>query len=137
MLNKALEIAYNAHLGQTDKAGVPYILHPMRVALHCLTEDEKIVALLHDVVEDTSITMEDLKTEGFSDEVISALCCLTKVKGEDYKTFIERVATNKLATQVKIQDLKDNMDVSRLNGKKHWKLDTYKETLEYLTTKNL
>ena len=130
--NKALEIAYKAHFGQLDKGGSPYILHPIRVALHCQTEDEKIVALLHDVVEDTAMTFEDLKAEGFNDKLLEALKCLTKEEGEDYKTFIERVSTNHLATKVKIQDLKDNMDVTRLNGKTHWKLETYKEALEYL-----
>lgn len=132
MLNKALNIAYKAHIGQLDKGGSPYILHPVRVALHCQTEDEKIVALLHDVVEDTSITFEDLKTEGLDDRLLEALKCLIKEEGEDYKAFIERVSTNRLATKVKIQDLKDNMDVTRLNGKAHWKLETYKEALEYL-----
>mgnify|MGYP000015291418 FL=1 len=132
MLNKALDIAYKAHLGQIDKAGAPYILHPMRVVLHCQTEDEKIVALLHDVVEDTPITLEELKTQGFSDDVLAALKCLTKIKGEDYQTFIQRVATNPLAVKVKIQDLKDNMDLSRLGGKPHWKMETYKEALIYL-----
>ena len=73
MLNKALNIAYKAHIGQLDKGGSPYILHPVRVALHCQTEDEKIVALLHDVVEDTSITFEDLKTEGLDDRLLEAL----------------------------------------------------------------
>lgn len=132
MLNKALDIAYKAHLGQTDKAGAPYILHPMRVAMHCETEEEKIVALLHDVVEDTSVTFEELKSEGFSDEVLTALKCLTRTEDEEYETFIRCVATNPLAIKVKIQDLKDNMDVSRLNGKLHWKMDTYKAALEYL-----
>lgn len=132
MLNKALEIAYKAHEGQTDKAGAPYILHPVRVALHCQTEKEKTVALLHDVVEDTPVTLEDLKAQGFNDEILAALRCLTKIKGEDYQTFIERVATNELASSVKIQDLKDNMDVSRLGGKPHWKLDTYQEALTFL-----
>ena len=126
MLNKALDIAYKVHLGQTDKAGAPYILHPMRVALHCQTEDEKIVALLHDVVEDTPITLEELKAQGFSDDVLAALKCLTKIKGEDYQTFIQR------AVKVKIQDLKDNMDLSRLDGKPHWKMEIYKEALEFL-----
>ncbi len=102
--NKALGIAYKAHIGQLDKGGSPYILHPVRVALHCQTEDEKIVALLHDVVEDTSITFEDLKTEGLDDRLLEALKCLTKEEGEDYKAFIERVSTNRLATKVKIQD---------------------------------
>ena len=130
--NKALEIAYKAYIGQLDKGGSPYILHLVRVALHCQTEDEKIVALLHDVVEDTSITFEDLKMEGLDDRLLEALKCLTKEAGEDYKAFIERVSTNRLATKVKIQDLKDNMDVIRLNSKVHWKLETYKEALEYL-----
>ena len=88
MLNKALNIAYKAHIGQLDKGGSPYILHPVRVALHCQTEDEKIVALLHDVVEDTSITFEDLKTEGLDDRLLEALKCLIKEEGEDYKAFI-------------------------------------------------
>ena len=108
MLNKALDIAYKAHWGQTDKAGTPYKLHPTRVALHCQTEDEKIVALLHDVVEDTSMTLEELKAQGFSNEVLAALKCLTQIEDEDYQTFIQRVATNPLAVKVKIQDLKDN-----------------------------
>ncbi len=102
MLDKALNIAYKAHSRQTDKAGAPYILHPMRVALRCQTEEEKIVALLHDVVEDTLITLEDLKAQVFSDNVLSALKCLTKIESEDYEAFIQRVATNPLATKVKI-----------------------------------
>lgn len=132
MLNKALDIAYKAHWGQTDKAGAPYKLHLTRVALHCQTEDEKIVALLHDVVEDTSMTLEELKAQGFSDEVLAALKCLTQIEDEDYQTFIQRVATNPLAVKVKIQDLKDNMDLSRLDGKPHWKMETYKKALDYL-----
>lgn len=132
MLNKALDIAYKAHKGQVDKAGVPYILHPMRVALNCSTEEEKIVALLHDVVEDTPITLEELKAEGFSDGILAALKSLTKTKGEDYRNFIQRVVINPLAARVKIQDLKDNMDLSRLGGKPHWKLDLYQEALELL-----
>lgn len=84
MLNKALDIAYKAHLGQTDKAGAPYILHPIRAALRQQTENEKIVALLHDVVKDTLMTLEELKAEGFSDEVLAALKCLTQIEGEDY-----------------------------------------------------
>ena len=132
MLNKAFNIAYTAHAGQTDKAGAPYILHPIRVALHCNTEEEKIVALLHDVVEDTPTTLEDLRKAGFTAEIVDAVKCLTKTKGEEYQGFIQRVATNKIATQVKIRDLKDNMDISRLGNKPHWKIDTYKEALEFL-----
>lgn len=132
MLNRALEIARKAHAGQVDKGGDTYIFHPVRVALHCRTEEEKIVALLHDVVEDTDITLDDLRREGFSAEVLDALQCLTKIKGEDYMDFIRRVATNPLATQVKLHDLRDNMDVSRLGGKPHWKMDTYRQALRYL-----
>jgi len=137
MLNKALNIACVAHKEQVDKGGHPYILHPIRVALHCNTEDERIVALLHDVIEDTPTTLEDLKAEGFNCEILDALKHLTKMEGEDYSTFIKRVSTNRLATQVKIQDLKDNMDTTRLSGKKHWKLDVYQEALEYLQNFNL
>ena len=132
MLNKALEIARKAHAGQVDKGGDTYIFHPVRVALHCRTETEKIVALLHDVVEDTDVTLDDLRKEGFDTEVLDALQCLTRIEGEDYMDFIQRVATNPLATQVKMHDLKDNMDVSRLGGKPHWKMDTYKKALAYL-----
>lgn len=132
MLKKALEIACKAHNGQVDKGGNPYILHPIGVALNCNTQQEKIVALLHDVVEDTPITIEDLRMAGFANGIIDAVKCLTKTEGEEYKDFIKRVSTNKLATQVKIRDLKDNMDVTRLNGQKHWKLEIYKEALEYL-----
>lgn len=107
MLNKALSIAYEAHEKQVDKAGAPYILHPMRVALHCKTEEEKVVALLHDVLEDSPMTLEDLKSEGFNEEILEALKCLTKIKGEDYRDFIQRIVLNPLATRVKIQDLKD------------------------------
>ena len=110
MLAKALNIAYSAHQGQIDKGGIPYIQHPIRVALNCLTDDEKIVALLHDVIEDTSVTVEELINEGFNQNIIDAIISLTKRNGEDYMTFIRRVSSNELATLVKIQDLKDNMD---------------------------
>lgn len=132
MINKAFEIARHAHAGQVDKGGNPYILHPVRVALNCQTAEEKIVALLHDVVEDTPVTLEELQRQGFSREVIEAVHCLTKEPGEDYDAFIKRVATNPIATRVKIQDLKDNMDTTRLGGRKHWKLETYQAALDYL-----
>lgn len=84
------------------------------------------------MVEDTSMTLEELKAQGFSNEVLVALKCLTQIEDEDYQTFIQRVATNPLAVKVKIQDLKDNMDLSRLDGKPHWKMETYKKALDYL-----
>ncbi len=130
---KALEIACKAHEGQFDKAGKPYIQHPVRVALYCETEDEKIVALLHDVIEDTSVTISDLRAEGFSEKILDAIEHLTKIEGENYQDFIQRVAENNLATKVKIQDLTDNMDLSRLGDVKvHWKMETYKQALSFL-----
>jgi hypothetical protein len=114
MLNKALEIAAKAHAGQVDKGGNLYILHPLRVMITRETELERICAVLHDVVEDSDITLEDLKKEGFSEEVIRVLDCLTKREGEDYNAFIDRVLTNETACHVKLADLIDNMNLTRI-----------------------
>lgn len=132
MLKKAINIAYFAHEHQVDKGGAPYILHPLRVMACCDTTQSKIVAVLHDVIEDTNITLENLKQEGFSEEILTALTCITKKEGEEYQNFINRVSKNRLATKVKIQDLLDNLDETRLNNKKHWKSDVYKEALNFL-----
>lgn len=115
MLNKAIEIATKAHEGQVDKAGKPYIGHPLCVMNMGVTDDEKIVGVLHDVVEDSDWTFEQLATEGFSVEVIEALRCVTKLsESESYNKFIERIKANPLAAKVKLNDLTDNMDVRRL-----------------------
>ena len=114
MLEKAIEIAVEAHRGQIDKAGKIYILHPIRVMLKGKNEIEQIVGILHDVVEDTPVTLDALRFEGFSDEIINALSCITKEEGEDYGHFIDRVLTNPLATQVKLYDLEDNMNRDRI-----------------------
>ncbi|MCU0390744.1 MAG: hypothetical protein MUE81_06465 [Thermoflexibacter sp.] len=113
-LQRAIEIAIEAHKGQTDKAGKPYILHIFQVMARSKSEDEKITALLHDVVEDTAWTLEKLEAEGFSMKIIQALDSLTKREGESYEEFIERVKENPLAIKVKINDLEDNMDIRRL-----------------------
>jgi (p)ppGpp synthase/HD superfamily hydrolase len=114
-LNRAIEIAREAHLGQVDKSGMDYINHPLRVMSLCETETEKIVGVLHDVIEDSNFTFEYLINEGFSDEVIEALRCITKLSEEEnYDSFIERVKQNNLAVKVKICDLTDNLDVRRL-----------------------
>lgn len=133
LISRALDIAVKAHEEQVDKGGNPYIWHPVRVALHSHSDEEKIAALLHDVIEDTSVTMADLAKAGFSEKVLDAIQCLTKKEGEEYMDFIQRVSGNEIAAKVKIQDLNDNMDVSRLNGRKPWKMDTYKQALDYLT----
>ena len=114
-LQRAIEIATEAHQGQFDKAGNEYIGHPLRVMEMGATEEEKIVGVLHDVVEDSDWTFEALEAEGFSPEIISALRCVTKTsENENYDDFIERVKKNPLATAVKINDLTDNMDIRRL-----------------------
>ena len=114
-LQRAIEIATEAHKGQFDKAGYDYIGHPLRVMEMGKTEEEKIVGVLHDVVEDTPWTFEVLEAEGFSQEIIEALKCVTKTsENENYDDFIERVKKNPLAVAVKINDLSDNMDIRRL-----------------------
>lgn len=114
-LQRAIEIATEAHRGQLDKAGRDYIGHPLRVMEMGKTENEKIVGVLHDVIEDSDWTFEKLAEEGFSDEVIAALKCVTKTsENENYDDFIDRVKKNPLAAAVKINDLTDNMDIRRL-----------------------
>lgn len=114
-LERAIAIACDAHKGQKDKYGAPYILHALRVMTAGRTEEEKIVGVLHDVVEDTDWTFEALQKEGFSDEVLAALRCVTKEsEEEDYDAFTARVKTNALAVRVKLADLTDNMDIRRM-----------------------
>lgn len=114
-LERAIEIAKQAHAGQVDKGGADYIEHPLRVMEMCETEEEKIVGILHDVVEDSDWTFEMLEAEGFSDEIVDALRCITRQSDdEDYDAFISRVMTNPLAVKIKLYDLEDNLDLSRL-----------------------
>ena len=114
-LERAIEIATEAHRGQFYKAGNDYIGHPLRVMAAGKTTEEKIVGVLHDVVEDTDWTFERLAAEGFSAEVIEALRCVTKLsENEPYDRFISRVKENPLAVAVKLNDLTDNMDIRRL-----------------------
>jgi hypothetical protein len=117
MLNRTIEIAAKTHAGQVDKGGMPYILHPLRVMMNfCADDDEnaQICAILHDVIEDSDITFEDLRAEGFTEDVIAALDCLTKRNGESYDDFIGRILVNELACKVKYGDLADNMDLTRI-----------------------
>lgn len=135
-LERAIEIAVKAHAGQVDKGGQPYILHPLRVMMAVATIEEKIVAVLHDVVEDSDIEFEDLSTEGFNNEIIEALKSVTKSADDaDYFAFIERAKINTLGTAVKIADLKDNLDISRLqelNEKDLERINKYKKSLAVL-----
>lgn len=110
----ASKIAYRAHEGQEDKAGVPYIFHPIHIAEQMDTEASCIVALLHDVVEDSDITIDYL-SQYFSEDVMVALKILTKNENDDYVEYIKRIKTNKLATKVKLKDLEHNSDLTRLD----------------------
>ena len=115
LLSKAINLAMQAHAGQVDKAGMPYIGHVMRVMQAGKTIDEKIVGVLHDIVEDTTWTFDALLAEGFPVHIIDALRCVTKLSDDEpYEAFINRVKTNPLAVAVKINDLTDNMDIRRL-----------------------
>ena len=113
LLEKAILLAVKAHQGQVDKAGAPYILHPLRVMLKLNSETEMITGILHDVIEDTNWTLENLRQERFPEEIIEALDCLTRREGEDYQDFIKRVAGNPLARNVKLADLEDNLNILR------------------------
>ncbi|CAA9391623.1 Guanosine-3',5'-bis(Diphosphate) 3'-pyrophosphohydrolase [uncultured Leptolyngbya sp.] len=114
LLGRAVAIAATAHQNQLDKANAPYILHPLRLLLRGQTPLEQIVAVLHDVVEDSDWTLEQLAAEGFPSEVIAALDCLTRRSDESYNEFIDRVLTNSLAMRVKRYDLEDNMTLTRM-----------------------
>ncbi|QJP95113.1 MULTISPECIES: HD domain-containing protein [Pseudomonas] len=113
-LERAIAIAATAHAGQVDKGGAPYILHPLKVMLRMSSLEERIVAVLHDVVEDCGISLEDLRKEGFSEAVLSAIESVTKVPGESYEDFVERAAQNPIGRVVKLADLEENSDLSRI-----------------------
>ena len=114
-LERAIEIAVEAHSGVKDKGGAPYILHPLAVMHSLETENEKIVGVLHDVVEDSDWTFDKLAEEGFSSEIVDAVRSVTKSSEDsDYSDFIRRVKRNPIGKKVKIADLKHNMDVTRI-----------------------
>ena len=139
ILDRAKEIARAAHEGQVDKAGKPYIEHPLRVMKMGKSMEEKIAGILHDVVEDSEWTFEMLEKEGIPKDVMDALRCVTKLsEDEDYDHFIARVKTNPLAVKVKLNDLKDNMDITRLDQvteKDLARLNKYIRAYKQLTAK--
>lgn len=134
-LQRAIEIAISAHSNQVDKAGAPYILHPLRVMLSLATEEERIVGVLHDVVEDSDWTFDLLRRQGFSDTVVDALKSVTAAGGESYEAFVARAGANPIGRRVKIADLTDNMDMRRLpapTGRDFERLAKYSRALAYL-----
>jgi (p)ppGpp synthase/HD superfamily hydrolase len=112
-IEDAIALALDAHRGQLDRAGKPYILHPLRVMHNVETDEQRLVAILHDVVEDSPTTLDDLRRMGYSAAVVEAVDCLTRRDDETYEQFIERIAPNPLARRVKLADLLDNMDLRR------------------------
>lgn len=134
LTRKAMIIAYNAHVNQFDKAGVPYIYHPIHLAEQMNTETECIVALLHDVVEDTDITFRQLEKE-FSSEIIEILKLLTYSSNIEYMNYITEIKKNPIARKVKIADIIHNSDESRLNNiseKDIERINKYKKALDLL-----
>lgn len=140
MLGNAIAIAATCHVDQTDRGGKAYILHPLRMMMRLRTSDEELmaIAVLHDCVEDCSITGDDLREAGMTERIIAGVLALTRIDGESYETFIERCALNKDATRVKLEDLRDNSDITRLKGlrqKDFKRLEKYSKAYEYLSAK--
>lgn len=138
MLALAISVAAGAHVKQTDKGGNAYILHPLRMMMRLRTSDEELmsIAVLHDTVEDSDVTIDSLWELGFSKRVLDAVECLTKKNGENYDDFIVRCATNLDATIVKLEDLRDNSDITRLKGlsdKDTARLAKYNRAYTFLT----
>ena len=113
-IERALSIALEAHRGQTDKYGQPYVLHPLRLMQRFRDPELQTIAILHDVVEDSDWTLEQLQDAGFVDRVVGAVDALTRRDEESYEDLIDRAAANSLARQVKLADLEDNMDIRRM-----------------------
>lgn len=138
LLEAAIKIAVEAHSGQLDKAGQPYVLHPLRVMLSLSDEKDRIVGVLHDVIEDTSITYDYLIANGFEGqrEILEALKSVTRKEDETYEEFIERVALNPIGKIVKLADLQDNINLSRIPNpttKDFERLKKYEKAKEMLT----
>jgi len=134
-LEQAISIASLAHAGQLDKGGEPYILHPLRVMMKLKDEKQRIVAVLHDVIEDTGVTDMNLIIQGLEIDLINVILTLTRNKNESYDEYIDRISKDEFAIQVKLADLEDNMDMSRLKnptGKDYERVVKYGKAREKL-----
>lgn len=139
LLERAIAIAVEAHVGQTDKAGRPYILHPLHLMMQMETREEMMTAVLHDVIEDTAVTLADLRAAGFPDDVLNALALLTHNDSDSYEEYVAKLNTNDLARRVKLADLAHNMDVRRLpilRDKDLRRLQKYTQAWHLLTNQN-
>ncbi len=136
LTKKAMRLAFAAHEGVTGKDGLPYVTHPLHVAEGAETEEETIVALLHDVVEDSDYTLEDLRSMGFPETALEALRLLTHDKGTPYMDYVAKVRENELARRVKLLDMRHNMDTTRLDAMTdadRKRLEKYREAYRLLT----
>lgn len=136
MTEKALKLCFEAHKDQIDKSGMPYVFHPFHLAEQMKTEDETIVALLHDVVEDTDTTIEDLISMSFNENVIEAISLLTHDANVDYFDYVRAIKENEIARAVKLADLRHNSDISRLRIVDEWALkrnEKYLKAIKILT----
>ena len=134
LTKKALQISFNAHKDQFDKSGIPYVYHPYEVAENMETEAETCVALLHDVVEDTDTTLDELAAI-FSIEIINALRLMTHDPAVPYLDYVKKIKDNPIATKVKLADLRHNSDLSRLNSveeKDLRRIEKYKTAIQIL-----
>jgi (p)ppGpp synthase/HD superfamily hydrolase len=115
-LEDAIGLAVQAHKGQKDRVGQPYILHPLRVMLRLSSETERMVGVLHDVIEDTDYTFDALRSLGYSEDILRALDGVTRREDESYEAFVQRSKANPISKKVKLADLEDNMDLHRMAG---------------------
>lgn len=135
LLELAIKVATEAHAGQVDKGGKPYINHPQAVAASLTNTEYKIVAYLHDVCEDTSITFDDLKDMGFTYRIVNSICLLTKTDELTYEEYLRRLRMDSCARAVKMADLKHNMDITRIpnpSEKDYARIEKYKKSLAFL-----
>ena len=136
LTKKAMKVAFDVHKNQVDKNGIPYIYHPVHLAEQMTDESTICVALLHDVVEDTDMTFEQLADEGFTDEIIDALRLMTHDEAVPYMEYVKIIKTNPIATAVKLADLRHNSDLTRLdtvNEKALERAAKYKKAIELLS----
>ena len=133
LLDKAISIAVDSHSGQVNDKTEPYVLHPLRMMFKAVTIEEKIIAVLHDVIEKTTIDLEYLRSTGFSDRIVMAIDALSRRPEESYDKYIDRVRENKLATKVKIIDLDDNICSLNLDKSQYIEADTF---LKYQKARN-
>ena len=137
-LHKAITIACDAHQGQSSINGEPYILHPLRLLIKAKSNEERIIAILHDVIEKTNISLADLKNKGFDQNIISSIDSLSRRRGESYVDYIGRLMQNRISVKIKLLDLADNIKMhseNNDNGIYDVKINQYKNALKQIRSK--